>query len=102
MCGTVEGTLIVEARDLDTDERTVATFNVAVPSDELGRRTQLAGAVAALHPNARMRSFGGTAASFLDSERLVVAHYGEVQREGTHETSADPEQPVVQQPLFAV
>ena len=100
--GAAERILVVEARDLDTDERTVATFDVEMPADEAGRRAQLAGMVARLHPDARMRSFGGAVASFLDSERLVVAHYSATGRRPTHETSSDRMQQVEQQPLFAV
>lgn len=100
MSGTAERTLVVEARDLDTDERTITTFNVEMPADELGRRAQLSGVVARLHPRARMRSFGGVAASFLDSEQLVVAHYGEAAREEMGERCADRTGQVEQQPLF--
>lgn len=98
MSGSVERSLVIEARDLDTDERTVVTFTVQMPADESGRRTQLSQAVARLHPHACMRSFGGTVASFLDSDQLVVAHYGETPRVGTGERSM---QQVEQQPLFA-
>jgi len=98
MSAAAERLLIVEARDLDTDERTVATFEVELPSDEAGQRAQLAGAVAGLHPDARMRSFGGGAASFLDSQRLVVAHYSGTERQPM---SADRIEQVEQQPLFA-
>jgi len=94
--------LVVEARDLDTDARTVATFDVEMPADEAGRRVQLAGIVAQLHPDARMRSFGGAAASFLDSESLVVAHYSGMARQPTCEPSVHRKQQVEQQPLFAV
>lgn len=92
--------LIVEATDLDTDERSVATFDVEIPPDEDGRRKQLADVVADLHPAARMRSFAGAAASFLDSQQLVVAHYS---KSGPHaETPADRIECVEQPPLFAV
>ena len=101
MSEATERTLVVETRDLDTDERTVATFDVEMPADEPGRRAQLSEVVAQLHPRARMRSFGGAAASFLDSEQLVVAHYGESPMK-RRATSADPVQQVEQQPLFAV
>jgi hypothetical protein len=69
------GTLVVEARDLDTDERSVVTFEVSMPADEAGQRAQMCDRVSQVHPDARIRSFGGGAASFLDSRRLVVAHY---------------------------
>lgn len=94
-------TVVVEARDLDTDERTVARLEVDMPADEAGRQAQLAEMVARLHPDARMRSFGGAAASFLDAERLVVAHYDGTDRQPTPERPDDRIEPIEQQPLFA-
>lgn len=91
--------MIVEARDLDTDDRTIAKFEVEMPTDEAGQRAQLAGLVARLHPDARMRSFGGGAASFLDSQRLIVAHYSRVAEQPTQAARVER---VEQQPLFAV
>ena len=101
MPAAAKRTLVVEARDLDTDERTVATIEVEMPVDEVGQRAQLSAAVTRLHPDARMRSFGDGAASFLDSQRLVVAHYGGPGGQLVHEGCADPAQQVAQQPLFA-
>jgi hypothetical protein len=72
------GTIIVEARDLDTDECTACTREVDVPRDEAGQRAQLTSVVARLHPEARLRSFGAGAASFIDSQTLVVAHYSAI------------------------
>lgn len=96
-------TLIVQARHLDTDERTVVNFDVEMPADEAGQRAQLAELVAGLHPKARMRSFGRGAASFLDAEHLVVAHYVE---DGTmaHDRAEPVDEahsPPQQQVLFA-
>lgn len=94
-----EHTLIIEARDLDTDERTATTLSVSMPPDEAGQRQQLAAADARLHPEARMRSFGDGAASFLDSQRLVVAHY---RRAATPRPAPEPPaEATEQQPLFA-
>lgn len=91
--------LIVEARDLDTDARVRQELDVDAPTDQAGQRAQLAGVVARLHPEARMRSFDHGAASFLDSSHLVVAHYSDTDVPSSAlskpETSAD-----VQQPLF--
>jgi hypothetical protein len=91
--------LIVEARDLDTDARVRRELDVDAPTDQAGQRAQLAAAVARLHPEARIRSFGNGAASFLDSSHLVVAHYAEAHEPASAlsvpEASAD-----VQQPLF--
>jgi hypothetical protein len=92
--------LIVEARDLDMDPRARQEVDVDAPADEAGQSAQLASVVARLHPEARMRSFGNGAASFLDSSHLVVAHYAEAYESTSMlpvlEASAD-----VQQPLFA-
>jgi hypothetical protein len=93
--------LVVQARDLDTDERVVASFEVEMPPDEAGQRAQLAEVVARLHPGARMRSFGDGAASFLDSQRLVVAHYGGVPEQVVRESPGTGGGPMEQQRLFA-
>jgi hypothetical protein len=95
-------TLVVEARHLDTDDRSVARFEVDMPVDEPGQRAQLSELVAGLHPAARMRSFGGGAASFLDAEHLVVAHYvGREQDEDSAERAVTARPPTRQQSLFA-
>lgn len=96
---TVRRLLVVEARDLDTDERTRREIEVETPSDEAGQRAQLATVVGHLHPDARMRSFGGQAASFLDAVHLVVAHYGPALDEPIR--SSDDHLVTEQQPLFA-
>lgn len=101
MLAAAERNLVIEARDLDTDERTVAILEVEMPLDEAGQRAQLAAAVARLHPGARMRSFGGGAASFLDSQRLVVAHYSGAGEQLVPDSSGERIEQVEQQPLFA-
>ncbi len=91
--------LVVEARDLDTDARVRRELDVDAPSDQAGQRAQFAAAVARLHPEARMRSFGHGAASFLDSSHLVVAHYSEADMPPP--VPSEPELSVdIQQPLF--
>jgi hypothetical protein len=92
-------TMIVEARDLDTDERRVAKFNVQMPFDECGRRAQLESIVTHLYPHARMRSFEDRAASFLDAQSLVVAHYGQGDQQPALATSS-PAERLEQQSLF--
>jgi hypothetical protein len=87
--------LIVEARDLDTDTRLRQELDVDAPTDEVGQRAQLA----RLYPEARMRSFGNGAASFLDSSYLVVAHFTEA-REPRPALSVPEASTDVQQPLF--
>lgn len=96
---TVRRLLVVEARDLDTDERTRREIEVETPNDEAGQRAQLATVVGQLHPDARMRSFGGQTASFLDAVHLVVAHYGPALDEPIR--SSDDHLVTEQQPLFA-
>lgn len=70
--GTV---LVVEARDLDTDERSRATVAVDRPRRSADERMQLDAVTTRLHPQARMRSFANGAASFLDRQHLIVAFY---------------------------
>ena len=92
--------LIIEARDLDTDDRSLASFEVDMPTDEKRQQAQMVEFVAEVHPTARMRSFGDGAASFLDARHLVVAHYSGGNRdrgEGFSELSL----PTAQQSLFA-
>jgi hypothetical protein len=74
--------VLVEARDLDTDERSVTRFEIAPPSGTDSERRELARLVATVHPHARFRSFAGGAATFLDSQHLVVAHYAQRPRGG--------------------
>ena len=96
---TLPRRLIVEARDLDTDARVRQELDVDAPTDQAGQRAQLVSVVARLHPEARMRSFGNEAASFLDSSYLVVAHYAEA-RESASVVSVPETSTDVQQPLF--
>ncbi len=67
--------ILVEARDLDTDERSVTRFEISPPSGTDSKRRELERLVATVHPNAKIRSFAGGAATFLDRQHLVVAHY---------------------------
>jgi hypothetical protein len=97
--GVLPRRLIVEARDLDTDARVRQELDVDAPTDQAGQRAQLAGVVARLHPDARMRSFGNEAATFLDATYLVVAHYTEA-REPASALSVPEASADVQQPLF--
>ena len=70
-------TLIIEARDLDTDARSREARSMSAPATALEQRRQLVDAVAALHPSAKMRSFADGAATFLDRQHLIVAFYAE-------------------------
>jgi hypothetical protein len=66
-------TVIIETRDLDTDERGRTSLEVKVPGDKAEQRAMLAAAVADRFPDARFRSFADGAATFLDRQHLIVA-----------------------------
>ena len=68
-------TLTIEARDLDTDERSRTELEVIVAADPAKQRADLAQAVAEQFPDAALRSFSNGAATFLDSQHLIVAAY---------------------------
>ena len=91
---------MIEARDLDTDERSRIEFEIDAPSDEPSKHAQLVTMVSRVHPNAVLRSFGGDAASFLGPNHLVVAHYGQIS-ERASVTRVQPSRSHEQQPLFA-
>ena len=74
--------VFVEARDLDTDERAVTRFETAPPHGLEAERRELERLVATVHPTAKFRSFAGGAATFLDRQHLVVAHYARRPRGG--------------------
>jgi hypothetical protein len=69
-------TVIIEARDLDTDARTRTVIDAICPARPSEQRAELVALVARVHPEARLRSFADRAASFLDSRHLIVASYG--------------------------
>jgi hypothetical protein len=98
--GLIRRLLVIEARDLDTDERSRLELEVDAPGDEAGKRAQLLTTVSRVHPDAVLRSFGNDAASFLGPDHLVVAHYGQPLE---HQPAAGGESPAghEQQPLFA-
>lgn len=96
--GRSTATVIVEARDLDTDGRVQETVVVACPSDATEQGAQLAEAAAKFYPSARMRSFADGAATFLDRQHLIVAFYADLPSppERARRAEAGP-----QAPLFA-
>jgi hypothetical protein len=98
---TVRRVLVIEACDLDSDARSRQELEVDAPTDESGQRVQLSNIIARMHPDARMRSFGNEAASFLDREHLVVAHYAGLLGEEPVSRTASAAGEVQQQPLFA-
>ena len=57
--------LIVKARDLDNDDKSIQALTVVRPTTEAGQRTQLIEVVSRLHPDADFRSFGNGGATFL-------------------------------------
>lgn len=69
--------VIVKLRDLDTDARTVFEHDVTPPRSAGEERTRLVELVAGHKPDAEIRSFANHAASFVDSEHLVVAYFEE-------------------------
>jgi hypothetical protein len=95
-----ETVVIVEARDLDTDERAIVTCPLPLASGVTPARAHIEEIVRRLHPGARLRSFGPDAASFLDSQRLVVVHWRSDPAAGAPDESPQPVQPGEQQELF--
>jgi hypothetical protein len=69
--------VVVKLRDLDTDARTVFEHDVAPPRDVSEQRARLVQVVAEHKPAAEIRSFANHAASFVDSDHLVVAYFEE-------------------------
>lgn len=73
-------TITVEARDLDTDERSRTVLEGVAPREPARQRTELIAEVTRLHPTARIRSFASGVATFLDRQHLVVAWYERLPR----------------------
>ena len=92
-------TLTIESRDLDTDARNQSVISVAPPVDPGAQRAALAEAVARLFPRARLRSFSNGAATFLDTQHLIVASYSELPKSRRPEWRETGEEQ--QKPLFA-
>jgi hypothetical protein len=68
-------TVIVESRHLDTDARARDEYQVAMPTDQVQEKSRLVELVTGLHPHAKHRSYAEGAATFLDSDHLIVAFY---------------------------
>lgn len=71
----LRATVMIEARHLDTDDRSRVTLGVERPRSDSEARRQLAELTAEIHPRARLRSFAHGAATFLDRDYLIVAFY---------------------------
>ena len=69
--------VVVKLRDLDTDARTLFEHDVTPPATVGEQRARLVEVVARHKPDAEIRSFANHAASFVDSEHLVVAYFEE-------------------------
>lgn len=67
--------VVVESRDLDTDERDRTVLAASRPDSVEARERELRDLIAEVHPEARFRSFAGDVATALDRQHLVVAHY---------------------------
>lgn len=67
--------VIVKLRDLDTDARMVFEHDVPPPCSPSEARARLVEAVAEHKPGTEIRSFANHAASFVDSEHLIVAYF---------------------------
>lgn len=93
-------TVKVETRDLDTDDRERSEFAVpARPSDAL-ERAQLIEIVATVRPDAVIRTFANSAATFLGRQHLVIAAYAE-SRKTRRARARAAVKPDDQEPLFA-
>lgn len=93
-------TLTIEARDLDTDAREQTVVDAVPPLDPSRQRAALTEAVGLLFPRARLRSFSDGAASFLDTQHLIVASYAELPRANRREPT-DHDDDEQQKQLFA-
>ncbi|MGI8633192.1 MAG: hypothetical protein ACR2NA_11715 [Solirubrobacterales bacterium] len=89
--------LVIKARDLDSDTQHRATSEVVIPGTPAERRQQMIEAVRASHPDASIRSFDEAGATFLDRDNLIVTFYEDVQALDNNTQTGDDEQ----QELFA-
>lgn len=65
--------LIIESRDLDTDERTLSCYPVGVAArSSVALRDSIVGAMAHAQPDARLRSFADGVATFVAPQHLYV------------------------------
>lgn len=69
--------VIVKLRDLDTDAHTFFEHEVMPPRSPGEERETFIRLVAEHKPEAEIRSFANHAASFVDSEHLVIAYFEE-------------------------
>ena len=70
-------TVNVETRDLDTDESLPSEFLVPAADSDAADRASLIEVVGRVQPDAKIRSFGNGAATFLGRQHLVIASFRE-------------------------
>lgn len=75
LVGTNKWVVTVETIDLDDDRRTRTQRTIDAPTSAEARRAALESIVTATHPDAKLRSFAGRAASFLSPTHLIIASY---------------------------
>lgn len=74
-------TVSVETRDLDRDERVRTQVSVYPSDSDAADRATLIEVVARIKPDAKIRSFGDGAATFLGRQHLVIASFRESAKE---------------------
>lgn len=75
--------VIVEARDLDTDERSHMAFEIVAPCDAREKQASLVRAVKDVFPDAKQRSYANGVASFVGRQHLVIARLADRPRRAT-------------------
>lgn len=91
--------VVITAKRLDSDDVQEVVLEVEMPATEAAQRAQLVDLVKPRFPDAELRSFADEAASFLAPKLLVVAVYRRTP--GSTLAPAEPDDPEVQQQLFA-
>jgi hypothetical protein len=85
--------IVVESRNLDTDERSRRTYELEAQLDIAGLHDQLERLVRHIHPGARVQGFADGVGTFADRRAVIVA------RRLDH---AGPPDPADQDRLFPV
>jgi hypothetical protein len=66
-------TIVVEARDLDTDELARRTYELEARPDLSGLQMQIERLVEHAHPDARLREFAGSVGTFAGRGKRIIA-----------------------------
>lgn len=97
--------MLIKTRDLDTDERAIATVEIdRVPDNPMRQGQHLAEVVRQVHPEARQRSFEDGVASFVAPQHLIIARYRAEEPDQAAESETEPGElspPDRQDQLFA-